>query len=105
MALIPSTRVAFRCRKEASGQSRRNIRSVDLLGESSAIFVIGQYSVDLTQAVSMDQLAKQHPNKLPPICKSTSVTLCFGFFNHLLEFKLIKKLEKLTENNAKSIRG
>jgi hypothetical protein len=53
----------------------------------------------------MAQLAKQHGHKLSPAAETACMALGFGLQDQLLKLPARKKLEKLTENAAKSIHG
>ena len=68
-------------------------------------FTAGQTSADLPQAMSTAQLAKQHGDKLSPAAETACMALGFGLQDQLLKLPARKKLEKLTENTAKSIHG
>jgi hypothetical protein len=50
-------------------------------------------------------MAEEHRDKLRPAPKTPGVTLSFGLADDLLELKARKKVEKLTENGAKSVHG
>ena len=68
-------------------------------------FTASQTSADLPQAMSTAQLAKQHGHKLSPAAETACMALGFGLQDQLLKLPARKKLEKLTENAAKSIHG
>ena len=55
--------------------------------------------------MSTAQLAKQHGHKLSPAAETACMALGFGLQDQLLKLPARKKLEKLTENAAKSIHG
>lgn len=73
------------------------------LGEFA--FATAQPVADLAQRLRPTQLAKQHGYKLPPTCKSPSMALRPQLFDSIVKLQAWKKLEKLTENAAKSVHG
>src|SRR5262252_6791299 len=65
----------------------------------------GESSTNLSQRISVRQMAEQHRYKLIPTSKPTRMPFCFGLLHRSLKIHSRKNLKQLTQDAAKSLHG